>query len=87
MSAVQAQPLPAIWKERLDFARRDVPELFEDPQSVEPIDDLSLGAMERFSSGHCRVSSGANIEVRHALLPFSVSRRAVRTVNTGRNGD
>ena len=33
------------------------------------------------------VSSGANIEIRHALLPFSVSRRAGRTVNTGRNGD
>ena len=28
MSAVQAQPLPAIWKERLDLAIRDVPELF-----------------------------------------------------------
>ena len=87
MSAVQAQPLPAIWKERLDLAIRDVPELLEDPQAVEPLDDQSLGAMERFSSGHCRVSSGANIEIRHALPPFSVSRRAGRTVNTGRNGD
>ena len=52
-----------------------------------PIDDQSLGAMGRFSSGHCRLSSGASIEIRHALLPFSVSGRASRTVNTGRNGD
>ena len=87
MSAVQDQPLYAIWKERLDLAMCDVPELFEDPQAVGPIDDRSLGAMERFSSGHCRDSSGANIKMRHALLPFSVSRRAGRTANTGRNGD
>ncbi len=39
-----------------------------------PIDDQSLGSMERFSSGHWRVSGGADIEIRHALLPFSVNR-------------
>ena len=39
-----------------------------------PIDDHSLGAMQRLTSGHRRISSGAAIEIRHALLPFSVSR-------------
>ena len=39
-----------------------------------PTDDQSLDAMGRFASGHWRISSGAAIEIRHALLPFSVSR-------------
>ena len=36
MSAVGARPLPTIWKERLDLAMRDVPELYEDPIAVRP---------------------------------------------------
>ena len=35
-----------------------------------PMDDQPLDAMGRFSSGHRRVSGGATIEIRHALLPF-----------------
>ena len=50
-----------------------------------PIDDQPLGAMGRFSSGHCRVTSGAPVEIRHALLPFGVSRPAGRTVSAARN--
>ena len=34
MSAVQTQPLPTIWKERLDLSIRDVPELYEDSEAV-----------------------------------------------------
>ena len=34
MGAVHAQPLTAIWKDRLDFANREVPELYEDPAAV-----------------------------------------------------
>ena len=34
MSAVQTQPLPTIWKERLDLSIRDVPELYEDSKAV-----------------------------------------------------
>ena len=34
MSALQAQPLSAVWKERLDLAMRDVPELYEEPQAI-----------------------------------------------------
>ena len=34
MSAVQPQSLPTIWKERLDLISRDVPELYEDPDTV-----------------------------------------------------
>ena len=34
MSGVRAQPLTAIWKERLDLAMREVPELYEEPQAV-----------------------------------------------------
>lgn len=52
-----------------------------------PIDDQSLGVLERFPYGHCRVSSGADTEIRHALLPFSDSRRADRTVNIRCYGD
>ena len=36
MSAVQPQSLPTIWKERLDLISRDVPELYEDPETVGP---------------------------------------------------
>ena len=39
-----------------------------------PVDGQPLGATERMSSGHCRVSSGAPIEIRHALLPFEFGR-------------
>ena len=35
-----------------------------------PMDDQPLGTTERMSSGHLRVSGGATIEIRHALLPF-----------------
>lgn len=35
------------------------------PRASEPV-----GSMRRFSSGHCRASSGGPIEIRHALLPF-----------------
>ena len=52
-----------------------------------PIDDQPLGAMERLTSGHCRMSSGASIEIGHALLPFSTSRGAGMAINTARNGD
>ena len=34
MSAVQAQPLPAEWKDRLDLSLRDIPELYEDPKDT-----------------------------------------------------
>ena len=34
MSAVQAQPLPAVWKDRLGLSLRDAPELYEDSQDV-----------------------------------------------------
>ena len=33
MSAVQAQPLPAVWKDRLDLSMRNS-ELYEDPHQV-----------------------------------------------------
>ena len=39
-----------------------------------PVDGQPLGATERMSSGHRRVSSGGPIEIRHALLPFGGSR-------------
>ena len=52
-----------------------------------PIDDQSVGSVKRFASGHYRVSSGAAIEIRHAILPFSISQQEGRTVNTGHNGD
>ena len=51
-----------------------------------PKDDQPLGTMRRFFSGHRRVSSGAHIEIRHALLPFGVGRPADRTDNAVRNG-
>ena len=35
-----------------------------------PIDDQSVGSIERLSSYHCRPSNGARFEIRHALLPF-----------------
>ena len=31
---MQAQPLPALWKERLDLSLRDLPELYEDPDDA-----------------------------------------------------
>ena len=34
MSAVQPQPLPTVWKDRLDLSMRGVPELYEDPHVV-----------------------------------------------------
>lgn len=34
MSRVQTQPIPAVWKSRLDLTKRDVPELYEDPKAV-----------------------------------------------------
>ena len=34
MSTVQTQPLPTIWKERLDLTRRVVPELYENSNAV-----------------------------------------------------
>ncbi len=36
VSAARIQPLPTKWKERLDLASRDVPELYEDPKAVGP---------------------------------------------------
>ena len=50
-----------------------------------PIDDRRLGAIKRMSSGHRRVTSGAPVEIRHALLPFGVSRQADGTVSTSRH--
>ena len=35
-----------------------------------PADRRSVGAIERLSSLHCRPSSGSDMEIRHALLPF-----------------
>ena len=37
-----------------------------------PMNDEPLGMTMRMSSGHQRVSGGAMIEIRHALLPFGV---------------
>ena len=37
MSVLQGQPLPALWKERLDLSTRDVPDLFEDSSAVGPV--------------------------------------------------
>ena len=37
-----------------------------------PIDNEPLGTTERMSSGHRRVSDGATVEIRHALLPFGI---------------
>ena len=34
MSALQSQPLPAKWKDRLDLSNREAPELYEDPAVV-----------------------------------------------------
>ena len=34
MNAVQAQPLPAEWKDRLDLSLRAIPELYEDPEDA-----------------------------------------------------
>lgn len=34
MSAVHAQPLTAIWKDRLDLSNREISELYEDPAAV-----------------------------------------------------
>ncbi len=34
MNAGRAQPLPAIWKDRLDLSNREVPDLYEDPSAV-----------------------------------------------------
>ena len=51
-----------------------------------PADDEPLGTMQRFSSGHRRVSSRAHIEIRHTLLPFGVSRPADGTINTEQDG-
>lgn len=35
-----------------------------------PTHGQAIGAIERFSSLHCRPPTGSNIEIRHALLPF-----------------
>jgi len=35
-----------------------------------PISDQPVGAIERLSSCHRRPSTGAHVEIRHALLPF-----------------
>lgn len=37
-----------------------------------PLDKPPIGAIGRLSSRHCRFSTGADIEIRHALLPFPV---------------
>ena len=34
MNAVQVQPLPADWKDRLDLSLRDIPELYENPEDA-----------------------------------------------------
>jgi len=39
----------------------------------EPMDDQPVGTIGRFSSRHRRPSSGVDIEIRHALLPFPKS--------------
>ncbi len=36
-----------------------------------PVEEKSLGDAKRFSSHHIRTGSGTEIEIRHALLPFS----------------
>ena len=36
----------------------------------EPMDKPPMGAIGRLSTLHCRLSNGAYIEIRHALLPF-----------------
>ena len=51
-----------------------------------PEDDQPLGTMRRFVSGHRRVSSGAHIEIRHALLPFIVGRPVDGTDDGARKG-
>lgn len=37
----------------------------------EPVEEKPLGDVKRFSSRHIRTGSGTEIEVRHALVPFS----------------
>ncbi len=39
--------------------------------AMDPVEEEPLGGVKRFSSRHIRTGSGTEIEIRHALLPFS----------------
>ncbi len=43
----------------------------------EPMNEPPMDVIERLSSRHCRPSNGADIEIRHALLPFPAKPGAI----------